>query len=214
MHVSPHRRENSELGADCNQAPTVFRPKGFLERINKRCTVPVARRLAGITWIRPAHITWASAGIGGLLSAWLVLECQYVLAGILILIGALLDSLDGDLAKAQGRASPEGAILDAVLDRYVDFAIVGAIILASPVQHLAVGLAGLLGTMLVPYVRAKTEAAGRTSAVTIGSRDVRNAILVVGLFTGNLFALLVVLAIVSNAAAFHRFALAIRRRRP
>ena len=42
-------------------------------------------------------------------------------------MGDLWDSVDGDLARKQGTASPEGAIFDAVLDRHIDFLVIGAL---------------------------------------------------------------------------------------
>ena len=48
-------------------------------------------------------------------------------AGVFVALGDLLDYLDGALARAQGSASREGAIFDAVLDRYIDFLVIGAL---------------------------------------------------------------------------------------
>jgi len=67
------------------------------------------------------------------------------------------------------------------------------------------GLAALLGNQMVPYLRARTEAAGKASVATFGSRDIRNMVLVVGLIGGWYCALLIVLALISNASALHRF---------
>jgi len=102
-------------------------------------------------------------------------------------LGDILDYLDGDLARRQGRNSREGAIFDATLDRYTDFLVVGALTYLTAVVldrypdlligHLSfltsetaliLGLAALLGAMLTPYVKAKTEAEGKNSTVTIG----------------------------------------------
>ena len=73
------------------------------------------------------------------------------------------------------------------------------------------GLAALLGNQMVPYLRARTEAAGKASVATFGSRDIRNMIMVVGLLGGWHCALLIVLALIANASALHRFYHATKR---
>ncbi len=151
-------------------------------------------------------------------------------AGLLFSLGDILDYLDGDLARAQGTSSREGAIFDATSDRYTDFLVIAALTYLTAVvldqypdlfigqlsfltseAALVLGLAALLGAMLTPYVRTKTEAEGKSSVATIGDRGVRNHILVVGLLLSQPIWTLVVLAVVANWAAIHRLAHALRR---
>ena len=184
------------------------RPVGIIERLNKCFTRPLAHRLVGILWITPNRITWTSAAFAGLLAPLAIVEDWHIAAALLVLAGAWLDSLDGDLAQARGCGSKEGEILDAVLDRYIDFALVVALIYREP-DYLMAGLAALLGCQMVPYIRARTEAAGKSSIATFGSRDIRNFILVLGLITGLYKVLIIVLAVVTNLSAIHRFVSAI-----
>jgi len=186
------------------------RPSGFIERLNKKLSVPVARLMVNVSWITPNGITWTSAMVAGVLAPWAIVTGLNLLAAILVLAGAWLDSLDGDVAQARQCGTKEGEILDAVLDRYIDFAIIAALIWQTPECSL-VGLAALLGSQMVPYLRARTEAAGKASVATFGSRDIRNMVLVVGLIGGWYCALLIVLAILTNASAVHRFYHAARR---
>lgn len=186
------------------------RPSGFIERLNKQLSVPVARLLRNVSWITPNGITWTSALVAGVLAPWAIVTGRNLPAAILVLAGGWLDSLDGDLARVRQCGTKEGEILDAVLDRYIDFAIIAALIWQTP-DCLWVGLAALLGNQMVPYVRARTEAAGKASVATLGSRDMRNMILVVGLFGGWYCPLLIVLALIANASALHRFYHATRR---
>jgi len=144
-------------------------------------------------------------------------------AGAFVALGDLLDYLDGELARKQGRSSREGAIFDAVLDRYTDFLVIGALtyltaVILDPQRDLYIGkmtfmtsetalllgLAALLGSALTPYVRAKTEAEGKESIVTIGDRSWRNRILVVGLFAGQPVWTLAAIAAVANFSAIRR----------
>jgi len=185
------------------------RPRGVIERINKKLTRPIARFLVNISWITPNGITWMSAFVAGGLAPWAIIAGLKLPAAILVLIGAWLDSLDGDLARARQCGTREGEILDAVLDRYIDFFIIAALIWQTP-ECLLAGLAALLGNQMVPYLRARTEAAGKASVASFGSRDIRNMVLVVGLIGGWYCALLIVLALIANASALHRFYHAIR----
>jgi len=168
--------------------------------------------------------------VGGVGASIGILTLPLWTAGILFSLGDILDYLDDDLARIQGTSSREGAIFDATLDRYTDFLVIGALIYLTAVvldrypdllighlsfltseAALVLGLAALLGAMLTPYVRAKTEAEGKSSAATIGDRGVRNHILVVGLLVSQPIWTLVALAVVANWAAIHRLAHALRR---
>ncbi len=180
------------------------RPSGVIERLNKKLSVPAARLLVNVSWITPSGITWTSALVAGVLAPWAIVAGLNLPAAILVLVGAWLDSLDGDLARVRQCGTKEGEILDAVLDRYIDFAIIAAMIWQTP-ECLFAGLAALLGNQMVPYLRARTEAAGKASVATFGSRDIRNMVLVVGLIGRWYCASLIVLAIVANASALHRF---------
>ncbi len=144
-------------------------------------------------------------------------------AGAFVALGDFLDYLDGALARKQGRSSREGAIFDAVLDRYTDFLVIGALtyltaVILNPQRDLFIakltfmtsetallmGLAALLGSALTPYVRAKTEAEGKTSILTIGDRSWRNRMLAVGLLAGQPVWTLAAIAAVANFSAVRR----------
>jgi archaetidylinositol phosphate synthase len=184
--------------------------RSFLDKILHGITEKVAALLVNINWITPDGISWLSGIVGGLLAGWLIVENNFYLAVVAIVFSGLLDCLDGDLARARQVSSKEGGILDSVIDRYVDFLILAAIIIASPEDCLVTGLLAILGTTLVPYVRAITEAEGKTSIASIGSRATRVVLVIIGLLTGQLFYLSIVLAVISNIAAAHRLIFALR----
>lgn len=183
--------------------------KSFLEKSIHNITNKVAETLIEISWITPNRISYLSGLIGGVGVGYFIIQKNYLMAVLLIFVSGILDCLDGDLARARGVTTKEGAILDAVLDRYVDFIILGALILVSPETNLIPGLLALLGTTMVPYIRAKTEAQGKISVASIGDRSMRTILLIIGLSTGQIFLTLIVLAIISNIAAIHRFIFAL-----
>ena len=86
---------------------------------------------------------------------------RMALGGWLFVAAGMCDFLDGRIARESRVASPSGAVLDSVIDRYVDGAIfIGLAWFYRDSWVLVVVLLALLGSMLVPYVRAKGEAMG------------------------------------------------------
>ena len=77
------------------------KPSDIIERMNRKLTVPISGLLVNISWITPNGITWMSALIGGVLGGWAIVAGLNLTAVILVLIGGLLDNLDGDLARAR-----------------------------------------------------------------------------------------------------------------
>lgn len=84
---------------------------------------------------------------------------RFALGGWLFLGSGLLDFLDGRIARATDTATPGGAVLDSVLDRYVEASfLIGLCWYYRNDWALFAGLLALAGSLLVPYVRARAEA--------------------------------------------------------
>lgn len=197
-----------------NSSPTsetIVVPKSFLDRAIHSITEKLASILVDITWITPNQISWLSGGLGGLVAGWYIVKENYLLAVLFIILSGILDCLDGDLARARNIASGEGDILDSVIDRYVDFILIAALILVSPDDYLIAGLLALLGTTLVPYVRARSEAEGKSTVASIGSRSTRTVLIIIGLLTQQILPLLILLAAITNIASIHRLIFALKK---
>ncbi|MBF5043345.1 CDP-alcohol phosphatidyltransferase [Aggregicoccus sp. 17bor-14] len=86
---------------------------------------------------------------------------RFALGGWLFLGAGILDVMDGRIARVRKTASPAGAALDSVLDRYADSAIlIGLGWYYRDTWVLLPVLAAFMGTSLVPYVRARGEGLG------------------------------------------------------
>ena len=86
---------------------------------------------------------------------------RFALGGWLYIFAGICDFLDGRLARASNTASRSGAALDSVLDRYSDAAIlVGLAWYYRDSWVLLATQVALVGSSLVPYIRARGEAAG------------------------------------------------------
>lgn len=108
---------------------------------------------------------------------------RFSLAGWLYLATGLCDFLDGRLARMNATAGPRGAVLDSVIDRYAEAALlVGITWFYRDSAWIALGLLALTGSFLVPYVRARAEAAGVKGA-NVGLMQRPERVVMLGLGT-------------------------------
>ncbi|WP_297486967.1 bifunctional L-myo-inositol-1-phosphate cytidylyltransferase/CDP-L-myo-inositol myo-inositolphosphotransferase [Thermococcus sp.] len=123
---------------------------GFVSRhLNRKISTEISSLL--VERVSPNAMT-AFTFLLGLLSAILTLVSP-LLAGILYQVSSILDGVDGELARAQMRASKLGGYVDSLLDRYVDgsfLAFLAYSTLREPLWY-AVALLALLGSVMVSY---------------------------------------------------------------
>jgi len=164
-----------------------------------------------------SHITPNAVTIIGFLgicaAAVLTLERLWVIASLVFIASGLVDSLDGLVARHQGRVTAFGAFLDSTLDRLAEGVILGAIGITFAQDDLdwALGAAfvALTASFLVSYARARAEGLGipGTSGGLMG-RPERLVIVGAGLFLGGLgdvlAVLMCILAGLSLLTAAHR----------
>jgi CDP-diacylglycerol--glycerol-3-phosphate 3-phosphatidyltransferase len=82
------------------------------------------------------------------------------LACLLATCSTISDILDGQVARVTRTGSDAGELLDAVVDRYTEFAFIAGFILyarSSPFE-VVVALAALLASFMISYTSAKAEA--------------------------------------------------------
>jgi CDP-diacylglycerol--glycerol-3-phosphate 3-phosphatidyltransferase len=97
-------------------------------------------------------------------AAALIYQEQWIVAGVVFLIGSILDIFDGAIARSKGEAGPRGAFIDSTFDRIAEGAVLGAVALvfARDGETLAIAavFAALVGSFLTSYTRAKAESLG------------------------------------------------------
>ena len=151
--------------------------------------------------------------LGICVAAVLTLERQWVIASLVFVASGLVDSLDGLVARHQGRVTAFGAFLDSTLDRLAEGVILGAIgiTFAQEGQYwaLAAAFIALTASFLVSYARARAEGLGIPgSSGGLMGRPERLVIVGAGLFLGGLgdvlAVLMCVLAGLSLITAAHR----------
>lgn len=114
---------------------------------------------------------------------------------LVLLLGTLSDTLDGQIARAAGGGTRFGAFLDSTLDRLSDAALAtaavylgaslfrpGSILPTGPTAYVLFwgGLSLLVASFLVSYIRAKAESLGEGASVGLAPREARIAIYLVG----------------------------------
>jgi CDP-diacylglycerol---glycerol-3-phosphate 3-phosphatidyltransferase len=123
--------------------------------------------------------------VGNLIAAVLILEHDFVLAGVAFILGSLCDMFDGRYSRMSGKGTPFGAFLDSTLDRVEEGVVLAAVAawFAKESNDVAVGatVIAVVGSYMVSYTRARAEALGVECKVGIASRAVRVVILSAGL---------------------------------
>ena len=148
---------------------------------------PVAGALAKIG-VSPNMVTMAGL-VGAGISAWLLSEGMLWAGGVVMLFAGVLDLFDGALARSTGQDSPFGALLDSVVDRVSEIVVLLGLLIhyardgsleGTVLVYLAVG-----GSVMVSYLRARSEGLGIDCKVGIMTRPERVAALGFGLIVGH-----------------------------
>lgn len=103
---------------------------------------------------------------------------RFTLGGWLYLFAGVCDFLDGRIARITNRATPAGAALDSILDRYAESVVmIGLAWYYRGSWVLAVVLASMLGSLMVSYIRARGEGLGVDVKVGVMQRPERLVLL-------------------------------------
>jgi phosphatidylglycerophosphate synthase/putative flippase GtrA len=109
----------------------------------------------------PANAITSASALLGMASGVAVAAGRFALGGWLFLFSGILDVMDGRVARARKESTPAGAAIDSILDRYTDSAMLMGLAWYYRDRWVLVPiLFSLLGTSVVPYVRARGEGLG------------------------------------------------------
>jgi len=171
-----------------------------------RIAEPLGRALAK-TGLTPNMIT--ALGLAGALGASvLIARGQFLAGGIVMLAAAALDMMDGLLARATGRVTTFGGILDSLADRLSEAAVLAGVLFyfssRGEREETVLAFAAVVGSLLVSYVRARAEAAGLRLRDGLFTRPERVIILGGGLIIGQMRVALWILAVLANLTVLER----------
>ena len=124
---------------------------------------PIARKMEKVN---PDTLSWLAIICAALAGYMFIAAGKHdhdllLLALLFIILNAVLDALDGYIARFTGKASKLGDFLDHVLDRYADAFIFGGIAI-SIYCHYFVGLVAVFGVFFTSYMGTQGQAIGLT----------------------------------------------------
>jgi CDP-diacylglycerol--glycerol-3-phosphate 3-phosphatidyltransferase len=193
---------------------------GFRQKAQKRyysVMEKVAHPLvtAGVS---PNHITVAGMLLS--LAAGLLFAAGAIFwGGMLLWASALMDPIDGTVARLSGKVSRFGALLDSTLDRYSElFVFFGLMVYFKNGRMLIVVMLALMGSIMVSYVKARAESLGQKEFRGLMQRPERIILLIAGTVLNGpindyllggcpdctVKATLVILAVLTNLTALQR----------
>ena len=172
---------------------------------------PVARLLArlGLTPNMVTLIGLAIAGVG----AYTIAVGNWWAGGLIVLFAGVFDLFDGALARATGRVSDFGALLDSTIDRVSEAVVLLGLLayylstdddLGSILVYVA-----LVGSIMVSYMRARSEGLGIDCKVGVMTRPERVAAVGIGLVVGHWVPVVVLVVLgaigaLTTVTAIHR----------
>lgn len=171
---------------------------------------PLVRWLARLG-VSPNMLTVAGA-IMNIAAAATLLFGHFRVGSALVIAGGLCDLLDGALARVTGMQSRFGNVLDSTLDRYSDMLPLFGLLLyysgwrsgGTRFSDMVLCSIVIVGSFLVPYVRAKAESLSTQCNVGLAERAERIIILAGGLMIGAEVVALWVLAVLTHVTVIHR----------
>lgn len=175
-------------------------------KVPRRITDPIVGVIAR-TGVTPNHLSLLGFS-GNLGAAVLAARGAFLAAGALMLASSALDLLDGALARATGRATRFGAVLDSSLDRLSEAAVLGGLTFyfaqRGQVEEVVLCFAALAGSLLVSYVRAQALAHGLDLREGWFTRAERVIVLAGGLMISQVRIALWILAVMAAATSVQR----------
>jgi phosphatidylglycerophosphate synthase len=204
------------MGRHDPNPPACGSPRGWLllsigvidMRVRPRVTrflEPLGKGLAAIG-ITPAAMTMIGLSVV-IVGAVMIAGGMMKWGAAVVFLGSILDGLDGSIARVTGTESARGAFLDSAFDRVGEIAAFAGLAVVSVDERrilllivLAVG-----GAMLVPYMRARAEAAGFNGRGGLMGRAERTILFFLGLVFGLVEPMLWIFVVLVWLTAITRF---------
>ena len=157
--------------------------------------------------IKPNFITLFGFVLN-LVSAYLIFVDQIFWGGIVFLIAASADAIDGTLARQMGIRNKFGAFWDSTLDRLSESIILLAIAyrfaITGEALYVVLAFLALIASYLVSYTRARGEGIGVEVKVGIGTRVERFIVMAAALLLNQLVIGLSVIVIIAGITVLQR----------
>lgn len=146
--------------------------------------------------------------LGNIIAAILIPFGWIRIAGFLVLLMGPLDVVDGSLARLRNQATPLGAFLDSVSDRYSELLVLGGLLVyytsLADWRLCLLTYFAALGSVMVSYIRARGEGLGFSVKIGLLTRLERYLVMAPSLIFNFPALGLWVIAIFGNLTALQR----------
>ena len=174
--------------------------------LSNHITSPFVRFLSRIG-VRPNTLTFINLALS-LVAAYVVAIGHFFIGGLLIVLSGLFDLLDGALARFSEETTKFGAILDSVVDRISEAAVLFGLVVWYISQGTTLEIWLILGiiisSFLVSYIRARAEGLGLQCQVGLFTRAERVIVLAIGLLINQVFIALCILVLFTSITVAQR----------
>ncbi len=142
----------------------------------ERIMLPVGRAIAK-TGLTPNQITLI-AFIIGLVPIYFGYVRNFKWLVITFIIAVIFDVLDGNVARATGKTTRFGKVLDHTVDRYVEFSLILALTIGGYLDG-RIAVFSLFGMLMPSYIRGKGEAECKVEGAGVGFYERKEKIITI-----------------------------------
>ena len=165
--------------------------------------------------------------IAGIACAYLFFQRQFLYGSISLILSAIFDLVDGSVARKTNAHSNFGAVFDWIIDKYVDalvllgvglsgISIVSQYFVVPPIADFAIVAFAIIGSLMNTFIkpvvyaevgyRDKVEGKIDDPLEGVGffGRPETFLVLILGGFTGFIWASLIIIAVCTNLSAIQR----------
>jgi CDP-diacylglycerol--glycerol-3-phosphate 3-phosphatidyltransferase len=186
------------------------------EKVEEELSRPLVRMAHWLSHVNPDVLTITGLVLNSVACAFFSFSgskahpSPYLLrvGGLVTLVAAIFDMMDGRVARLRGRETKRGAFLDSTMDRYSDMLLyMGLMILYASMDstpHMVLVWVAAFGSFMTSYARARAESLIPKCTVGFMERPERIVALILGALTNRMVAVLWVIAIFSNLTAIQR----------
>lgn len=193
-----------------NQADTPkkkpFSFEMYLRKLFKGVIDPVAAFFIKVG-LKPNSITALGLILAGV-SGYFIATGRFFTGGLVLLVGAPLDVIDGSMARQLGEPTKYGAFIDSVTDRYSELVVLLGLLVYYVTHDNLMGcvlvFTAAIGSVMVSYNKARAESLGFSAKVGILTRVERMIVMVFFLIIQQPIIGLWIVAILANLTAIQR----------
>ncbi len=171
-----------------------------------RVILLIVRALA-LSRIHPNFLTFIGLvvnAVAALLLAW----GKFFAAGLVIILAAIFDMVDGRVARETRQVTPFGGFFDSVVDRYSDLVLLmGLLVYYASINrffYIVLTAVVMTGAVMISYTRARAENVVPKCKVGFMERPERIVLLIIGALFNRMAQVLWVIAVLANVTVIHR----------